>query len=279
MKIILPPNKNVVPVVLPCVVPHLNKSHSADPVTQVSPNELQDGEQIVRNWYKPWVNLEQLKYSYFMSDGITKAIDLTRLEYADKSWSTLAGDYEWTNAFGKVQRKHVISELTDQVNYLTQPFAATGNTWTSGELASTSGILVLDMAYISTIAPHVIPLPNNVDRVFVGASKTFGTPYLRHGWLFSKTPIPALELFMHHLRYFSNFNFRAGIELYKTVDPVEQVMQGFEYYDRIDAANPEYNLRSESWLIANTQVPCGAHLKRAGSYRIPLGLTIQQMLL
>lgn len=279
MKILLPPNKNVVPVVLPCVAPHLIKSHAVDAVTQVTEEELRAGEQTVREWYKPWLNLKQLKYSYFMSDGITKAIDLTRLEYADKSWTTLAGDYEWPSAFGKLNRKRRINELTDQVNYLTQPFAATGYTWTSEELASTRGTLVLDMAYISTIAPHVIPLPSNVDRIFVGASKTFGTAYLRHGWMFSRTPIPALELFMQQIRYFSNFNFRAGIELYKAVDPIEQVMQGFEYYDRIVADNPEYDLNGESWLIANTTVPCGQHLQRAGVYRIPLGLTIQQMLL
>lgn len=279
MKILLPLNKNVTPVTLPCVAQNLKEAHAVDVLTPVSDTELQAGIDAVRNWYAPWVNLEQFKYSYFMSDGITKAIDLTRLEYSDKSWSYLTGEYEWPCAFGKLTRQRDITQLTDEVNYLTQPFAGTGFTWTSNELAQTSGSLILDMAYISTVAPHVIPLPQNVDRIFVGASKTFGTAHLRHGWMFSKTPIPALELFMQQLKYFSNFNFRAGIYLYQTVDPIEQVMQGFEYYDQIDADNAEYNLQGESWLIANTTVPCGNHLKRGDVYRIPLGLTINQMLL
>jgi len=279
MNIILPENRNVTPVILPCVSVHLNDIEHIDINTSVSQSEYNDGVDVVKEWYKPWVDLDQFPYAYFMGDGITKAIDLTRLEYSDKSWSMLAGDYEWPCAFGKINRKRSIDQLADQVNYLTQPFAGSGNMWTAEQLNLIQGTVVLDMAYISTTSPQCITLPETVDRVFLGASKTFGTAFLRHGWLFSKKEIPSLSLFMHQIKYFSFFNFRAGILLYLKVSTNSQLEQGFDFCNEIIKENPQYMLSGDSWLIANTDVNVGAHLKRGSSYRIPLGLTIQQMLL
>ena len=278
MNIILPQNRNVTPVLLPCVSKALPKSRLVDIETPVTDSELSNGEQVVRKWYSPWINLDSFAYAYYMGDGITKAIDLTKLQYSDKQWAVLDGDYEWPLAFGKVKRKRAVDQLTEEINYLTQPFAGSGKLWATEQL-SQAGTLVLDMAYISTCKPEVINLPKNVDRIFVGASKSLGTAFLRHGWLFSKTAVPELEMFFKSIKYFSSFGFRAGIELYSNVDPYEQYDQGFYYRQVISNCNLDYNLQGDSWLIAYTEKELPKHLKRGSIYRIPLGLTIQQMLL
>lgn len=279
MKLILPSNRNVTPVILPCVEQHIQDLNDVDFQSTVSESELAEGEAIVRKWYSPWVDLSDFKYAYYMGDGITKAIDLTRLEYADKAWSVVAGDYEWPLAYGKLNRRKSVDNLTDEVNYITQPFAGTGDIWDHAVLERITGKLVLDMAYVSTVNPTKLPIPPATDRIFLGASKTFGTPYLRHGWLFSKTAIPQLDLFFKSIKYFSSFGFRAGIHLYSKVSPTEQYYQGREFQDEIRRSNTNYDLAGDSWLINNTLVPLGEHLKRANVYRVPLGLTIQKMIL
>jgi hypothetical protein len=126
MTLVIPENKNVAPVILPCVQREITNLYKINIESQVTQPELQEGEIVVREWYKPWVSLSQFPHAYYMGDGITKAIDLTRLEYADKSWTMLQGDYEWPMAFGKFNRKRKIEDLQDEVVYLTQPFAGTG---------------------------------------------------------------------------------------------------------------------------------------------------------
>ena len=274
MDIIIPDNRNVVPVMLPCVQREITSLYKINLESQVTEVELQDGERVVREWYNPWVNLSRFPFAYYMGDGITKAIDSTRLEYADKSWSILHGDYEWPMAFGKCNRKRRVDDLQDDVVYLTQPFAGTGTLWSNEDLNKLRGIVVLDLAYISTTVPNNLKLPDSVDRVFVGASKTFGTPFLRHGWMFSKRKIPSLDLFTNSIKYFSSLGFRGGIHLYKTVDGAQLLLQGFKMKNEVAAENPNYNLKGDSWLIANTDRAIGEHLKRGNVYRIPLGLTI-----
>ena len=278
MTLIIPENKNVAPVILPCVQREITNLYKLNIESQITQPELQEGEIVVREWYKPWVNLSQFPYAYYMGDGITKAIDLTRLEYSDKSWAMLQGDYEWPMAFGKFNRKRSIDDLQDEVVYLTQPFAGTGVLWDKKELDKLQGTVVLDLAYISTTVPKDLKLPDTVDRVFLGASKTFGTPFLRHGWMFSKRKIPSLDLFMSSIKYFSSFGYRGGIHLYKTIDGAQLLAQGFELKNRIVAENPSYELKGDSWLIANTERAVGEHLKRGNVYRIPLGLTISKLL-
>jgi hypothetical protein len=278
MPLIIPNNRNVVPVVLPCVQREISNLYKLNIESQVTQSELQEGENIVREWYAPWINLSQFSYAYYMGDGITKAIDLTRWEYADKSWTMLQGDYEWPMAFGKFKRTTSIDDLNDEVVYLSQPFAGTGNLWSNDEIGKLKGTVVLDLAYISTTIPKDIKLPDTVDRVFVGASKTFGTPFLRHGWMFSKKKIPSLDLFMSSIKYFSSLGFRGGIHLYKTVDGSQLLSQGFELRNRIVAENPSYNLKGDSWLIANTTREVGEHLKRGDVYRVPLGDTMLKIL-
>lgn len=277
MPLIIPDNRNVAPAILPCVQREISKLYEINIESQVTPAELAEGESVIREWYAPWVNLSKFPYAYYMGDGITKAIDLTRLEYADKSWTMLQGDYEWPMAFGKFKRKRSVEELDDEVVYLTQPFAGSGNLWTNEDLAKIKGLVVLDMAYISTTVPRDLKLPDTVDRVFVGASKTFGTPYLRHGWMFSRRKVPSLDLFFNSIRYFNSFGFRAGIHLYKTVDGGELLQQGFKARNKIFEQNPGYNLKGDSWLIANTDQPIAEHLKRGNVYRVPLGLTISEL--
>ena len=278
MTLVIPKNKNVTPVILPYVQREITNLYKINIESQVTQAELQEGEMVVREWYNPWVNLSQFSHAYYMGDGITKAIDLTRLEYADKSWTMLQGDYEWPMAFGKFNRKRKIEDLQDDVVYLTQPFAGTGTLWSNDDLNKLQGTIVLDLAYISTTVPNNLKLPDNVDRVFVGASKTFGTPFLRHGWMFSKRKIPSLDLFMTSIKYFSSLGFRGGIHLYKTIDGAQLLSQGFELKNRIVAENPSYDLKGDSWLIANTDRAVGDHLKRGSVYRIPLGLTISKLL-
>ena len=278
MRLILPDNRNVVPVTLPEVAKKLQDIYKINVEDPVSTTEYQDGEFVVREWFRHWIDLSQFSHAYYMGDGITKAIDLTKLELQEP-WGMLQGDYEWPLAFGSNKRKRNIDQLTEGVNYLTQPFAGSGMLWSEQDLLSVQGKLVLDMAYISTCRPEVISLPDNVDRVFLGASKSLGTPFLRHGWMFTKTAVPALEMFFKSIRYFSSFGFRSGIQLYSSVDPMLLTEQGFEYQQKIFDANLEYDLKGHSWLIANTTVDVGEHLKRGSCYRVPLGLTIKQMLL
>lgn len=278
MNIILPQNRNVTPVVLPCVAKVLPMVRDVNIEAPVTDDEVLDGEQIIRKWYSPWINLDTFAYAYYMGDGITKAIDLTKLQYSTNQWGVLDGDYEWPLAFGNTKKVRTIEQLTEGINYLTQPFAGTGALWSTDQL-STLGTVVLDMAYISTCKPKQQELPSNVDRVFVGASKSLGTPFLRHGWLFSRVAIPELDLFFKSIKYFSSFGFRAGIALYKAVDPFEQYDEGFYCKQVISHSNLDYNLQGDSWLIAYTEKTLPKHLKRGSVYRIPLGLTIQQMLL
>lgn len=277
MKLILPDNRNVTPVILPEVAKKLQDIYRINVEEQVSESEYHDGELTVREWFKHWVDLSPFPYAYYMGDGITKAIDLTKLEY-QTDWGVLQGDYEWPLAFGNNKRKRQVHQLDESINYLTQPFAGSGMLWSLDDLSCIKGKVILDMAYISTCSPGVVDLPNNVDRVFLGASKSLGTPFLRHGWMFSKTAIPSLDLFFKSIRYFSYFGFRAGIKLYASIDPVMLSEQGFNYQRKIFEANPGYNFKGDSWLIANTDINLGEHLKRGNVYRVPLGLTIKQML-
>lgn len=278
MTLIIPDNRNVAPVILPCVQREIKNLYDVNIESAITPSELQEGEAVVREWYSAWANLSQFPYAYYMGDGITKAIDLTRWEYADKSWTMLQGDYEWPMAFGKFKRKRTIDELDDEVVYLSQPFAGSGNLWSYEDLNKIKGTVVLDLAYVSTTVPKDLKFPDNVERVFVGASKTFGTPFLRHGWMFSKKKIPSLEMFMNSLKYFSSFGFRAGIHLYKTIDGGQLLEQGFEMKNKIVAQNPSYDLKGDSWLIANTTKELAEHLKRGEIYRVPLGPTISKLL-
>lgn len=265
------------PAVLPCVRHQIARLSEIDFESTITAEELQAGETVVREWYQPWVDLSQFPYAYYMGDGITKAIDLTRWEYSDKSWSILHGDYEWPQAFGKIKRKRRLEDLDDEVVYLTQPFAGSGNLWSNEDLEKVKGLVVLDLAYISTTVPRNLILPETVDRVFVGASKTFGTPFLRHGWIFSKRKVPSLDLFVNSIRYFNSFGFRSGVYLYKNVDSAQLLTQGFEIRNKIVQENPTYDLKGDSWLIANTTQPMPEHLKRGDLYRVPLGLTISEL--
>ena len=278
MPLIIPDNRNVAPVILPCVQKEIQNLYKLNIESNVTLPELQEGENVVREWYAPWINLSQFSYAYYMGDGITKAIDLTRWEYSDKSWTMLQGDYEWPMAFGRFNRKRSLEELDDEVVYLSQPFAGTGNLWSDEDLRKLKGTVVLDLAYISTTAPKDLKLPDTVERVFLGASKTFGTTFLRHGWMFSKKKIPSLELFMSSIRYFSSFGFRGGVHLYKTIDSAQLLAEGVALKNRIVAENPSYDLKGDSWLIANTTREVGEHLKRGDVYRVPLGPSISKIL-
>jgi len=278
MTLIIPDNKLVTQVTLPCVRQHFDKFSKLDFSSAVSQQEYKDGIDIVRHWYAPWADLSKFKYAYFMGDGITKAIDLTRLEYSSSSWSMLDGDYDWLTGFGKIKKVDRIEELTDQINYITQPFAGNGMLWSQAQLQNINNKIVMDMAYISTTAPGVIELPEQTERVFVGASKSLGAGFLRHGWIFSKRVIPPLELLINNVKYFSSFNFRAGVYLYKHVDPVQQAEQGLKLQKEIVQNNPILE-QSDSWLITYSKQTLNPALKRGNVYRVPLGLTINNMTL
>ena len=276
MILIIPNNKLVTQVSLPCVRLHFDKFSELDFYSSVSHEEYTDGVEIVKQWYKPWIDLSKFKYAYFMGDGITKAIDITRLEYSNLSWSMLDGDYDWLNGFGKIKKVTSVEELTDQINYITQPFAGNGILWSQEQLQSISNKIIMDMAYISTTAPCIIEIPSQTERVFVGASKSLGVGFLRHGWIFSKRVIPPLELLINNVKYFSSFNFRAGIHLYKNVDPVHQSEQGLKLQQEIVLNNPILE-KSDSWLITYSKQTLNPVLKRGDVYRVPLGLTINSM--
>jgi hypothetical protein len=278
MTLIIPDNKLVTQVTLPCVRCHFDKFSELDFSSSVTREEYNDGIETVKQWYKPWIDLSKFRYAYFMGDGITKAIDITRLEYSNLTWSMLDGDYDWLNGFGKIKKVTDISELLDQINYITQPFAGNGMLWNEEQLQNIDNKIIMDMAYISTTAPSIIKIPEQTERVFVGASKSFGAGFLRHGWIFSKRAISPLELLINNVKYFSSFNFRTGIHLYKNVNPIQQAEQGLKLQKEIIQNNPILE-QSDSWLITYSKQTLNPALKRGDVYRVPLGLTINNMTL
>jgi hypothetical protein len=140
-------------------------------------------------WVKDIIDLSEFKHAYPVN-GATGAIEQWLLDNLGNIHQ-LPGEYGWA----KVQRPWIgDSSKPLETAYISNPFSATGSfhkLHTNIELPT-----LLDCAFIGSTDKKRIDITDNIKAIAFSFSKGFSVNLFRSGFLFSKDPIPALDVWL-----------------------------------------------------------------------------------
>lgn len=156
----------------------------------------------IKEWLKPVIDLSE--YSVYPTNGITEGLNWWYNREKRAVWIK-PGDYQW---------------ITTRMNggpaivYQSLPSSIDGN----NVALHCKDPLALDLAYVGSTSPIHIKLHSKVDFVFYSLSKSFGIRNVRTGWIFTKTPDPALDALTHSAKYYNYF----------AVDVAERIIEQYD---------------------------------------------------
>lgn len=139
-------------------------------------------------WVKDIIDLGEFTHAYPIN-GVTGAIEQWLLSNSGKV-RQLPGEYGWL----QIQRPWVDDNLPSTTAYISNPFSATGS-FHQRHLDMKLPTL-LDCAFIGSTQKQRIELSPNISAVAFSFSKGFSVNLFRTGFLFSKEPIPALDVWL-----------------------------------------------------------------------------------
>ena len=225
-------------------------------------------ENIFRDWYRPLIDIDQFPYMYFMNNGITQALEYMPIHFKNIDIKMLLGDYFWLKTIKSASE--VSSHIVCQVSYDTNPSTIDGavhsDTWDSETH-------ILDGAYIGTCLDR-IPVPQNTEILLLGFSKNLGLPELRCGLILSKKRIQNLDVLQKTFGYVGLQSFNAVANICKEIDIITLANRlkthQLEFCKHFKEFEP-----SQCALLATTNDTNYKFYKRPnGTIRIPLGESI-----
>lgn len=163
-------------------------------------------------------NIETFPYVYFTS-GVTEAINFL---VPKRKFFINKNEYRYLELFSSVTVDKTKSEST----FISYPFSGNGKFIE----IPTDNPIVLDCSYIfASNLTHNKILPNNVEQVLFGLSKSHNLADYRIGWFFSKYKIPEF----HILQYEHNYSINnANYEILNKVNSFECNYLYLKYKDR-----------------------------------------------
>jgi len=214
-----------------------------------------------RVWAKDIVDLSEFNYAYPVN-GATQAIEQWLLDHPGNIFQ-YPGEYGWL----KIQRPWIdTSPLPFETSYISNPFSATGNFHTRHE--SVQLPTLLDCAFIGTTEKRKINLTPNIKSVAFSFSKGFSVNLFRTGLLFSRDPIPALEIWLG----FNYHNIVAMHVMRLIMDnfPIDYVYNKFRN-TQLEICNENNLTPSDSVILATSVLNEHDHWKRGdGTNRLCL---------
>jgi len=153
----------------------------------------QDTVTNFREWVKDIVDLGEFTHAYPIN-GVTGAIEQWLLSNPGNV-QQLPGEYGWL----QIQRPWVNDNRPVNTAYVSNPFSATGcfhQRYVDIKLPT-----LLDCAFVGSTMKHRIELSSSISAVAFSFSKGFSVNLFRTGFLFSKEPIPAFEVWLGYNYY------------------------------------------------------------------------------
>ncbi len=190
----------------------INPSHQSRKFVRNLSSEVSNR---LRNWIEPFLDCKDFPF-VLPTQGVSHAIE-SWLLYEKREIYMLAGDYGWPLMLtGQIKQVNHFDEIPrGAVLYISNPSAINGNFLASWkDLSLLPCGIVLDCTYLGTTKRQSIPLHDNVERVFLSFSKSFGLQYLRMGWSISKKLLPGEEA-LNEVSYHSLLNLVLTDEITK----------------------------------------------------------------
>jgi histidinol-phosphate/aromatic aminotransferase/cobyric acid decarboxylase-like protein len=161
--------------------------------------------------------LSQYKYQYVTSgasEGIFHLLAKLKAENGDKVVYVLKGEYEGYAGYGRnlglnivtVENPGDLKLVPKGTLFISSPSARDGNIIDSKEwdqILESGHEIIYDATYVGLTQPHVFNVSHpNIKAVICSLSKPFGLYYHRIGFVFSRIPLPTLEV----NKWFKNIN-------------------------------------------------------------------------
>ncbi len=145
-------------------------------------------EASYRNWVADIVDLVDFKHCYFVN-GVTDALNQW-IATETRPWQYLKGDYEYARLIGG--KGESVEEIqSDKLLYISNPACATGNVISLDKIDNP---VIMDCAYVGSIAKTQLSIPKNTEQIWFSFSKGWGLVGQRSGLVFSKKPHRSLKL-------------------------------------------------------------------------------------
>jgi len=269
------PFPKVDPIRLPEIVSmgkaYLNEVKLTNDVPMIK-TDMNRLENSYRNWFSPLIDTSMFPHMYFMSNGITQALETLAIHYKKQDINLKQGDYFWLRLLGSGKEVENITECS--VSYSTTPSAIDGNinneTWPSAQH-------ILDCAYVGT-STSTINVPNNTEFLLLGFNKNIGLVELRCGLLLSKKPIPSLQGLQKTFGHVGLTNHYVIEQIIKNISITELATKLKHYQTKFcREVNMDF-IPSDSALIATTNSEMKFYQRPNGATRIPLGESISRLL-
>lgn len=188
-------------------------------------------------------NLDDWPYLYFTS-GITEAINFLFLSHPTYAQTD---DYRYVHSLPTV--KHY---TTDSYYYYSYPYAGNGK---FNKIPNNKN-LILDCSYIFASNLNCVEvIPENVEYILFGVSKSHNLSNLRSGWFFSKKKIKSFHVLQYDYEYL-------GIVHKQILDTISQYEVNFLYkkhkkvlselYEKHKIEEPDTNLFG---IFNNQKIP------------------------
>jgi hypothetical protein len=136
-------------------------------------------------------------------NGVTGSLEQWLLDHPENIYQ-LPGEYGWL----KIQRPWIGDDSQPIATaYISNPFSATGNfheAYKDIDLPT-----LLDCAFISSTAKKKIEITPNIRAIAFSFGKGFSVNLFRTGFLFSKDPIPALDVWIGY-NYFNTIGLEVS---------------------------------------------------------------------
>jgi hypothetical protein len=225
-------------------------------------------EDTFRAWYRPFVDIDQFPYMYFMNNGITQSLEYMPIHFKNVDIKMLLGDYFWLKTIKSASE--VTLHTTCQISYDTNPSTIDGSVHSNVWPSKTH---ILDGAYIGTCLDK-IPVPQNTEILLLGFSKNLGLSELRCGLILSKQKIQTLDILQKTFGYVGTQSFNLIARICKDVDIVTLATK-LKTYQTEFCKYFEQLQPSQCALLATTEDETYNFYKRPnGVIRIPLGESI-----
>jgi hypothetical protein len=160
-------------------------------------------------WVKDIIDLSEFKHAYPIN-GVTGAIEQWLLDNSGNI-QQLPGEYGWA----KIQRPWIgDSDTPMESAYISNPFSANGSFHDMHKNIELPTLL--DCAFIGTTKKNKIDITPNIKAIAFSFSKGFSVNLFRTGFLFSRDPIPALDVWL-------GFNYYN----YASMNVADKIMDNF----------------------------------------------------